>query len=310
MMASRSPLGRGQTGAVVRTARVDVRGAFESIARSTFDGDGMFPLAGKTFPKSGEELGTAIREALEEVLTFPKKGGGVKVGGGEFPEIKSLKIDLSGATVSVQNPPPAPQPKGKRTAGVSVGQLEVVGEPIYYEKSKGELELKAKGLSFDFAHDAKGNALLVLTDAKDGHVRVKITKDDLRGMLLAAASTAAKAQGVTIQDLEVNLEAEGERAVSADVRVKAKKMMMSGVINVKGRAEVDDNLVAKVSGLSCTGEGMIGGMAAGFLQGKLKSYEGKKFPLMAFSMGDVALRDLSISTKGAVQLTAAFGSKG
>jgi hypothetical protein len=81
------------------------------------------------------------------------------------------------------------------------------------------------------------------------------------------------------------------------------------VINIKGKADVDDNLVATLSDLACTGEGMIGGMAAGFLQGKLTSYDGKKFPLMAFSLGDVALRDLKISTKGAIQLSAAFGHK-
>jgi hypothetical protein len=270
----------------------------------------MFPLAGKTFPTSGDELGSAIQAALEEVLTFPKKGNAVKVAEADFPAVKSLKIDLSNATVNADNPPPAPKPKGKRSTGITVAQLDVTGHPIFYEKSKADLELKAKGLTFDFAHDAKGNALLVLTDAKDGHVQVKISKDDLRAMLLAAASTAAKAQGVTIQDLEVNLEADGDRALSADVRVKAKKMMMSGVVHVRGKAEVDDNLVATLSGLSCTGEGMIGGMAAGFLQGKLKSFDGKKIPLMTFSLGDVTLRDLKVSTKPQIQLSASFGRNG
>lgn len=269
----------------------------------------MFPLAGKSFPTTADELATAIQEALEDVLTFPKKSNVIKAIESTFPDLKSLKIDLSGATVNINEPPPAPQPKGKRKPGVTVGQLDVTGHPIYYEKSKAELELKAKGLSFDFAHDAKGNALLVLTDAKDGHVQVKIGKDDLRAMLLAAASAAAKSQGVTIQELDVNLEATGDRSIAADVRVKAKKMVMSGVINIRGKADVDDNLVATLSDLSCTGEGMIGGMAAGFLQGKLKAYDGKKFPLMAFSLGDVALRDLKISTKGAIQLSAEFGHK-
>jgi len=267
----------------------------------------MFPLSGKSFPTTADELATAIQEALEDVLTFPKKSNVIKATESTFPDLKSLKIDLSGATVNVNQPPPAPQPKGKRKPGITVGQLDVTGHPIYYEKSKAELELKAKGLSFDFAHDAKGNALLVLTDAKDGHVHVKIGKDDLQAMLLAAASAAAKSQGVTVQELDVKLESSGDRSIVADVRVKAKKMVMSGVVNVRGRADVDDNLVATLSDLSCTGEGMIGGMAAGFLQSKLKAYDGKKFPLMAFSLGDVALRDLKISTKGAVQLSAEFG---
>ena len=270
----------------------------------------MFPLAGKTFPKTADDLTTAIQDALADVLSFPKKGGGVKATGGDFPDIKTLKVDLSDATVNVNDPPPVPKPKGKRTPGITVGQLDVTGHPVYYEKSKADLELKAKGLTFDFAHDAKGNALLVLTDAKDGHVQVKITKADLQAMLLAAASAAAKQQGVTIQELDVNLEATNDRSIAADVRVKAKKMVMSGVINIRGKADIDDDLVATLSDLACTGEGMIGGMAAGFLQGKLKSYDGKKFPLMAFSLGDTTLRDLNISARGAnFQVTAGFGRK-
>jgi hypothetical protein len=202
-----------------------------------------------------------------------------------------------------------PQSAGDRQPGITVGHLDVTGRPVYYEQGKAELELNASGLCFDFAHDAKGSALLVLTDAKDGHVHVKIGKDDLRAMLLAAASAAAKSQGVTVQDLDVNVDATGDRSIATVVRVKAKKMFMTGVVTVRGKAAVDDNLVATLSDLACTGEGAVGGIAAGFLQSKLQSYNGKKFPLMTFSLGDVALRDLKISTRDAVELSAEFGRK-
>ena len=267
----------------------------------------MFPLSGKEFPGSSDELGTAIHDALSDVVTFGKKSGGVSVEGGKFPAVEALRIDLSGATVNINDPPPTPKAKGKRKPGLTVGKLEVLGHPIHYEKSKADLELTARGLSFDFANDAKGNPLLVLTDAREGHVEVKIKKDDLQAMLKSAATLAAKEHGVTIQDIEVNLEAAGPRSLEADVRVKAKKLMMSGVVHVRGRADVDDELVATLSGLKVEGEGMIGTMAAAFLKGHVGKYEGRKVPLMAFSLGDVALRDLTISTKGAVRLTASFG---
>jgi hypothetical protein len=182
-----------------------------------------------------------------------------------------------------------------------------MGHPIIYEKSEADLDVTARGLTFDFAHEQQGNAMLVLTDAKDGHVEVKIAKDDIQSMLTSLASAAAKQQGVTIQDLQVSLQSDGPRSIAADVKVKAKKLVMSGTIHIKGKADVDDKMVATLSDLSCTGEGVIGGMAAAFLQGKLKSYNGKRIPLMAFSLGDVALRELKISTKGAIQVTAAFG---
>jgi hypothetical protein len=118
---------------------------------------------------------------------------------------------------------------------------------------------------------------------------------------------AGKEHGVTIKDIQVDLKASGPRSVSADVRVKASKLLMSGVVHVRGRADVDDDLVATLSDLSVEGEGVIGTMAAAFLNGRVSKFEGKKVPLMTFSLGDVALRDLKISTKGAIALSASFG---
>jgi hypothetical protein len=267
----------------------------------------MFPLSGKDFPENTDQLVAGIRDALADVLKFPKKSDPVTVSGDNFPAIKRIKVDLSGAEVSIKEPPPQPKPKGKRQPGITVDQLEVMADPICYAKSKANFNLNARGLKFDFAHDQRGNAMLVLSDATDGHVEVKISKSDLQALLMSAASTAAKQQGAAIQDLEVNLESDGPRSIAADVRVKAKKLVVSGIVNIKGKVDVDDNMVATLSNLSCTGEGMIGGVVAKFLEGKLQSYNGKSIPLMAFSLGDVAIRDLKISTRGAVQVSAEFG---
>jgi hypothetical protein len=98
--------------------------------------------------------------------------------------------------------------------------------------------------------------------------------------------------------------------VAAEVRIKAKKMMMSSVLHVAGAAGVDDELTATLTGLTCTGEGMIGAAAAGFLQKHLKQYDGRQIPLMAFSLGDLALRDLEIDVNGTAHVSAAFGKGG
>ena len=131
----------------------------------------MFPLAGKDFPTSAAELEEAISRALGQVLTLAKQDEAVSVEGGTFPKIGKLKINLTNAAVSATEPPPKPKPTGKREPGVSVEQLEVVGKPIKYEQNKLDLELKASGVEFDFGRDKKGQPLLVLADAKDGHVR-------------------------------------------------------------------------------------------------------------------------------------------
>jgi hypothetical protein len=269
----------------------------------------MFPLAGDELPTSAEELATAIEDAIREVFTLPKKAGvTVEAGGAKFPHLKQVTINLDGAKlITPDEPPPKPIGVGKRKRGITVDRLEVSGHPIQYEGTKLELDIEATGLAFDFDRDEEGRNVLVLTDAEDGEVDARIKKSDIEALLLAAATLAARQQGVTVQELELDLKSSGKRSVAADVRVKAKKLMVSGVLRIAGQADVDDELNATLSGLTCTGEGMIGSAAAGFLQKHLAKYDGKQIPLMAFSFGDVALRDLDIEINGAVHVSAAFG---
>jgi hypothetical protein len=274
-----------------------------------FSGGHVFPLAGKDFPESADELVAAIADALAQVLTLPKKDSAVTAEGGKFPSIKKLKINLNNAEVSAAEPPPKPMPTGKRQRGLQVDQLEVIGKPINYEQNKLELELKASGVVLDFARDKKGQPLLVLADAKEGHVQAKMSKADIESLARAAAEMAAKSQGIRIEGLDLTLTSEGKRSLAADVRVKAKKMMVSGVIRITGRVDIDDELNATVTKLDAEGEGMIGSMASGLVKSKLKPYEGKVFPLMTFSLGDVTLRDLNIDVKTDVKVNAEFGSK-
>src|SRR3954470_23841158 len=126
----------------------------------------MFPLAGKAFPATTDQLTDAIREALEDVFTLPDKSAGVSAEGGKFPDVKSVTLDLDGATVSATDAPPKPVGVGKRESGITVGKLEISGHPIRYQKAKLDLDVSAKGLAFDFDRDKKGHPLLVLTDAK------------------------------------------------------------------------------------------------------------------------------------------------
>ena len=269
----------------------------------------MFPLAGKDFPTSSDELAAAIQEALSEYLTLAKKTAAIIVKGGKWPAIAQAKVDLSGAKVSVTEPPAPPKPKGKREPGITVGHLEVLAHPLRYENSKADLALDAHQVSFDFARDAKAKPILVLKDANDGHIELTIAKDDIQSLLLAVAGAAAKPQGITIQELQANLASQGPRSIGGEVRVKARKLMMSGTLTVRGKVDIDDDLVATLSNLSCSGEGVIGSMAAAFLQGKLNQADGKRIPLMAFSLGDVSLADVKISTKNGLHLSADFGHK-
>jgi hypothetical protein len=268
----------------------------------------MFPLSGKEFPTSAAALGAAIHGALAETFALSSESA-VIVTGGEFPAVGSVAVDLDGASISATEPPPRPVGVGPRRPGVTVARLSISGHPIRYRKARLDLDLTATGVKLDFDRDGAGRPMLVLAGAEDGRVLGKIGKGDLQAVALEAATMAAKQQGVAVQELTFDLTQAGPRGVSAAVRVKAKKMMMSGVVNIAGRLDVDDDLTATLSGLTCTGEGIIGGAAAGMLQAKLRPLNGKRIPLTAFSLGDVTLRDLTLRVGADVEVSAAFGGK-
>lgn len=269
----------------------------------------MFPLSGTSYPRSNDELSSSIRNSLAEVFQLPAGSAVVRIEGGTWPMLGRVVVDLSGAVVKVAELPPRPIPQEPREPGVTVSELEIFGRPVRYERSGLDLALNARALRFDFARDATGRAMLVLADASDGHVILKMSKTDLQAMLLSGATTAAKPHGVAIQDLQVNLASSGPRSLSGDLRVKAKKIMMSGVVHLRGKIDIDDSLVATLSNLACGGEGMIGSMAAALINTQLKANDGKKIPLMAFAMGDVSLHDVRIAVSEMIELTAEFGRK-
>lgn len=268
----------------------------------------MFPLAGKKFPSSGIELAASIHDALASVLSLPNNSSTVTAKGDRFPRISALKVNLNGASVIGKKPPPKPVPSGKREPGIEVEQLDVSAQPIKYEKSKLDLTIKARGVSFDFGRDKKGNPLLVLTDARNGQVDAQISKRDIQALLLAAAQEVGEQQKVKIQDLQLSLAQKGARSIAADVKVTAKKMLVSSTLELHGELEIDDELNATLRDLRASGEGMIASMVSKVVQSKLKPYEGKTFPLVTFSLGDIALRDLKINVKKDVQVSAKFGS--
>src|SRR5687768_3122316 len=202
----------------------------------------MFPLAGKEFPEDADALALSIRDALAQVLVLPKGKDVVTAAGGEFPSIKKLTINLDGAGVNLDDPPPRPKPVGKREDGLHVNQLELSAHPLKYQDSKLTLDLKARGVELDYARDKGGRLLLVLTDADEGHIKARIGKKDIEDLVLHGVTAAAGQQGVKVQELDLDLRSDGPRSIAVDARVKAKKMGISGVVRVSGRLDVDDQL--------------------------------------------------------------------
>jgi hypothetical protein len=268
----------------------------------------MFYLAGTDFPATAEQLTAALTGSLQKFMTLPTNRSVVSATGGAYPQIDQLRIDLSGSVLNLAARPPRPVGVGPRQEGIQVGRLEITGRPVRLQDAGLNLNLTADGARFDFDRNKENAPLLMLSTASSGKVEAGIARKDIESLLLSGASAAAKKQGVAIEETQLTLNSKGPRSVGMDVRVRAKKGLFGATVHIVGQLDVDDEMTARISGLNCSGEGMIGSVVCGFITPYLQRYDGKQVPLMAFSMGDVRLRDLQLRTQDGLQVTAAFGS--
>jgi hypothetical protein len=266
----------------------------------------MFYLDGSSEPTNALELSRALEAGLRKVLAFPV-GASIVTIDGAYPAANLLQITLTGATVDPARKQPKPIGVGKTTPALSTKALRIIGNPVKIEAGRVQLDVSASDVSFVYDRNAAGQLLMLPASCRDGNASVEISLPDLEAMLLSQASMAAAQQGAKVTDIELRLDRRSECLLGVDVRVHAKKMMMGGVVHVTGQIDLDEQLNATVSRLTCEGEGVAGKIAATFIAPKLKRVEGQTFPIASFAYAGMRIRKLEIVSVDPVRIVAAFG---
>jgi hypothetical protein len=267
----------------------------------------MFYLDGNTEPTNAVELSRALEAGLRQVLSFAA-GTEIVTLEGPYPEAKLLHINLTGASVDPSRKQPKPVGVGKLTHAMSTESLRVVGHPVNIEAGKVKLDLAASDVSFNYDRNASGQLLMLPASCRTGTATVEISRSDLEAMVLTQATVAAAQQGAKITRIDLELILRSERSLAVDVRVHAKKMMMGGVVHVTGQVDLDAQLNATLSHLTCEGEGVAGKIAATFIAPKLKRVDGQTFPVASFGYAGMHIHELRITSVDPVIITATFGA--
>jgi hypothetical protein len=266
----------------------------------------MIPLGGDRFPTTPAELADALRTALREVVRLPDEKAAVSA------DTDRLRIDLSGRLVTVREMPKDPAGVGQAQPGPAFQSLEVLAHPLNAEGAKLHFDLTAANVQFNYDRSRTGRPVLTLAAATDGRFAARIAKADLQALVTAKAREAAQAKGITIERLDFDLTQLGPRSVLLDakaaVQTKALFKTVRGTVTFTGRADVDDRLVARLSGLDVAGEGTMVALAVNLVKGRITALEGKELPLATFALGGVRLRDVRLQVGDELTVTAAFGS--
>jgi hypothetical protein len=265
----------------------------------------MFPLRTNSLPPNAEALRAALEESLRRVLR--PTGPMVTIEEKLYPELAALRVSLDRADAGEEQPPRPLPAVGAIEPGLRVAHLEISGRPILVQQAKVELSCTARDVQLGQGRDKEGNVLLLLQDAAEGKVEVAVALADLEALVLASAKAEAGRQGVTVENVRIELRSRSEHMLDAIVHVRAKKLFLSAAVQISGSVTIDEQLNARLSGLECAGEGTLGTLACGFIAPHLARSNGREFSLMALPLGEVKLREVRIAAGRELRVTAQFG---
>jgi hypothetical protein len=265
----------------------------------------MFPLSTKTFPSDAAALRDALEESLRRVVTAQSQI--VTVEDKSYPELQAIRVSVDRARTTWRTPAPM-RPLGLIEPALRVENFEISGRPIMVERAAIELACTARDVQIGQGRDANGNLILVLQQAAEGNVEIVATVADLESLLLAGAKAEAGKQGITVEDVKLELRSRTNRALALRVDVRARKLFLGATVRLSGEVEIDDRLNARLSGLNCSGEGALGALACKFLGPHLERFNHREFSLLALPLGEVQLRDINIAANDKLAVSANFGT--
>lgn len=266
----------------------------------------MFPLHTKTFPPDAAALRDALEESLRRVVSAQSQI--VTVEDKSYPELEAIRVSVDRARTIWRTPPPPILAAGPTEPALRVGYFEISGRPIMVERAAIDLACTARDLQIGQGRDANGNLVLVLQNAAEGNVEIEASIAHLESLLLAGAKVEAGKQGITVEDVKLDLRSRDKRALAVQVQVRARKLFLRATVRLSGELEIDDRLNARLSSLNCNGEGALGSLACNFLGPQLERLNHREFSLLALPLGEVQLRDINIAAGDKLTVTASFGT--
>ena len=172
------------------------------------------------------------------------------------------------------------------------------------------LQMTANSVVMHSGRDESDQAVLVPQSVRSGHVAIAVSQHDLEKAIGELAREEGAKHGIAIEDLKIALRARGVRSISADIHLRARKLLFRTEMDVSGQLEIDDAFQATISNLKCRATGAIGSVACGVLQPYLDKIEGRSVSLMSFPLSGMNLKDVRVTVADTVEVTADFVGAG
>ena len=267
----------------------------------------MFVLSRNKLPETPDSLAEALEEGLREFASRPEPMAVVR--GADLDRLDEIMVDLSGAVIDPRHRPVLPK-LSRTEPAISVRKLSVLGRPVKILDSELTFDFDASNIQLNQAKTSDGKISLVLHRAGTGEMRATIGRGELEQLIAKVAAITADKQGVTIDNLKVDLTSHTTRTLEAKVTVSARKLFFRTSLRLSGTLALTDDLMATVSDLRCDGDGTIGALVCAAMTPHFSRVEKRAFPLSALPIGEVRLHDVAITVDDKqIVVEARFGSQ-
>lgn len=267
----------------------------------------IFPLAGDALPASAGLLRASMLDGYGRSYDLPAGAAIVTAGGGRYPAVAEMKVDLTGAALKPDAKPIKVDQMSPHPQILAAEKFQVVARPLFSHKAQIDMELTGVGVQLDLQHDSDGNPVLMLADAREGTFQLDVKHEDLDRLFFAMAKEEGAKHGVTILKSKVSIKAADIHTLTVDFHLSTLLVIIPAGMRFTAQVHIDDEMNATVSNLTCDGDEALGPLVVNLIRPFLAKFNGQKRPVIGFPAG-LRLRDVQIYTADSFHVTATYGS--
>ncbi|MFD6177213.1 MULTISPECIES: hypothetical protein [unclassified Isoptericola] len=277
----------------------------------------LLPLGPAPRPTSGDDLAArlralAVRAAGPGVAGLDRSGVRAVLDGAD---VASLELDLTGVAFGAHQKAPgvewSPATVVSREEG-AVRRLRVDAHPLTAVDLPVDVLVEASGLRFAWVEGSDGQVGVEPVEPDDAHpvtgqASVAVSRAGLVATVHGLLAVSLQSQGVTLSDLDVQIDSRGPRAAGLRIDAKIRKGFLSAAVSATASASVDAQMVLTVGDVRISSGNPLVAALLATVRGRVEAAGNQSHDLAAALPPGVRLTDVRIDVGEDLVITARLG---
>ncbi|SKC78306.1 hypothetical protein [Krasilnikoviella flava] len=277
----------------------------------------LLPLGPAPRPTTGADLAARLRE-----LAARAAGPGVAgldrariAADLDGTDVASLEVDLTGVAFGAQQKAPgavwSPASVAARAEG-TVRRLRVDAHPLTAVDLPVDVTAEAEGLRFAWVEGSDGQVGFEAVEPDDAHpvigdARVAVSRAGLVATVHGLLAVSLQSQGITLSDLDVQVDQHGPRAAGLRIEAKIRKGFLSAGVSATASASVDAAMVLTVGDVHISSGNPLVAAMLGAVRGRVEAAAHRRVDLAAALPPGVRLVDVRLDVGEELVVSARLG---